>query len=505
MISSNDSPQVKVAKGAAIIFAGIIFARLVNYLYQIVLARAGGTAEFGLFFLGVSTIAVAGGIATLGLDLGVARFAPLYLGKGDDSRLRGVLRYSILLSTVAGAAAGAVLWLSAGPVATRLLGMPDLVGIIHICALCLPFYVSGRVLVKTVVAFQKIGYRVALKQVLSPVVRFILTFLLVAAGMGAAGAIWAFLASEVISWAILLWLLNFRIYPLFRPTGGKSLFDSRAFFAYCLPLFLAGIIDLVLHYTDAFMTGYFLEEAHVGLYGTAVRLAALVALGTELLNPMFLSIITQQHAAGDTAGVVSTFNNNNRWFCYITFPIAAVLVTLPAESMALIWGESYVVGAWALAILVLGRTFFYLANTSTFLLYMHGATRLILAVSLFSALLNVVLNWILIPRIGITGAALATAISFSFHAMLVIGSAHLYHRESGLRVVFPRILAAAALPVVAVLALKNLLGPGWIQFIGAGLIYLAFYLLLLKFFRAFSEQDRAIGRQILSRIKGNAE
>jgi len=44
MISSNDSPQVKVAKGAAIIFAGIIFARLVNYLYQIVLARAGGTA-----------------------------------------------------------------------------------------------------------------------------------------------------------------------------------------------------------------------------------------------------------------------------------------------------------------------------------------------------------------------------------------------------------------------------------------------------------------------------
>ena len=80
MISSNDSAQVKIVKGAAVIFAGLIFARLVNYLYQIVLARAGGTAEFGLFFLGVSTITVAGGIATVGLDLGVARFAPLYLG-----------------------------------------------------------------------------------------------------------------------------------------------------------------------------------------------------------------------------------------------------------------------------------------------------------------------------------------------------------------------------------------------------------------------------------------
>jgi len=505
VIGSNDSAQVKVAKGAAIIFAGIIFARLVNYLYQIVLARAGGTAEFGLFFLGVSTLAVAGGIATLGIDLGVARFIPLYIGIRDEQRLRGVLRYSILFSTITGAGAGVVLWLSAGPIAARLLGMPDLVGIMQICALCLPFYVSGRVLVKAVVAFQKIGYRVAMKQVLSPVIRFVLTFLLVTAGMGAEGAMWAFLASEVASWAVLLWLLNFRVYPLLRPAGRDSLFDSRTFFSYSLPLFLAGIIDLLLHYTDTFMTGYFLEESQVGIYGTAVRLTALVALGTELLNPMFLSIITRQHAEDNTSGVVSTFNNNNRWFGYITLPIAAILVILPAESIALIWGESYTAGAWALAILILGRTFFYLANTSTFLLYMYGATRLILAVNLFSALLNVVLNWILIPRMGITGAALATATALFAQAMLIILSAHLYHREPGLRVFFPRILAAAVLPAAVLPALKSVPELGWIQFIGMGLVYTTLYFLLLKSFRAFSEEDRAIGRQILSRIKGKAE
>ena len=66
------------------------------------------------------------------------------------------------------------------------------------------------------------------------------------------------------------------------------------------------------------------------------------------------------------------------------------------------------------------------------------------------------------------------------------------------------ILAAAVLPVAVVLALKNVLQPGWLELIGAGLVYLALNLVLLKFFRAFSEQDRAIGRQILSRIKGSA-
>jgi len=253
------------------------------------------------------------------------------------------------------------------------------------------------------------------------------------------------------------------------------------------------------------MTGYFLEEVQVGIYGTAVRLAALVALGTELLNPMFLSIITQQHAEGNTAGVVSTFNNNNRWFLYIVLPIAALLATLPAESMVLIWGQSYAAGASALAILALGRAFFYLAATSTFLLYMHGATRLILAVNLAAALLNVVLNWILIPRIGITGAALATGVSLSFQAGLIIFSVRLYHRESGLRVFFPRILAAAAIPAAVVLALKKALGTGLIHFAAAGLIYLALYFLLLKSFQGFSEEDRRIGKQILARLKGKAE
>ncbi|HUU28956.1 MAG TPA: flippase [archaeon] len=503
MSSRSDSAPVLVAKGAAFIFAGLIFARLLNYAYRIVLARAGGIEQFGLLFLGVSTIAVVGGLAVVGLDMGVARFIPLYLGQEDRPRLRGMLRYALAASLFTGVAAGAALYLAGPWIAVNLLRNEPLVDVFHICALCLPFYVSDRVLIKTVVAFQKIGYRVAVNQILNPLVRLLLTLALLAAGMGVLGAMWAYLASELLSFAALLWLVEKRIFPVFSTPGEEieNLFEARAFFAYSLPLFLAGIIDLVLNYTDAFMTDYFLDASQVGIYGAAATLTSLAALGTELLNPMFLSIITQDYARRNLPGVVSTFNNNNRWFSYITLPIVALLVILPSETIVLIWGNSFEAGWASLVILTLGRAVFYLATTSGFVLSMHGATRYILIANLISALLNVVLNYSLIPLLGITGAALGTAISLTVQSVLFISAARLHHRGQGMRVLYPGILAAAALPAVLCLTVKSYFSSGWVMVIGLGLGYSVIYLALLKVFNVFSAEDYQIWRAILSRIK----
>ena len=506
MLSATDSPQVKVAKGAAIILAGLAFSRIVNYAYQIVLARAGGTEEFGLFFLGVTTIAAAGGLAALGLDLGVARFAPLYLGSQDLPRLRGMLRYSFGLSILTGAAGGLLLQLTGRWIALHFFNSEPLIGIFHICALCLPFTVSNRVLIKAVVAFQKIGYRVAVNQVASPLVRLVFTVMLVLAGMRAEGAMWAYLASEAVSWVILLWLLNSRVFPLFGKSEESGVFEFRPFFAYCLPLLLAGIIDLVLNNIDAVMTGYFLDKAQVGIYGTAVRLASMVALGIELLSPMFLSIITQAWASNNESIISATFSNNNRWYHYITLPATVLLVMLAPEIMVLFWGESFAPGAASLAFLTLGQAFYYLTSTSIFLLSMHGATRLILGINLIAAVLNIILNYILIPRLGISGAALATAVSLTVSGMLAIIAARYHHKGNGFRVFFPRIIAAAVVPAPVILLLKYRLLTGWPGLIAVPSAYLLLYLLLLKLFRVFTVDDRYIWRQIVVRLKmGNSD
>ncbi len=500
MISPGDSPQVKVAKGAAIIFSGLVFARLVNYAYQILITRTAGAGEFGLFFLGVSTLAVAGGIAVLGFDSGVARFAPLYIGAKDETKLNGVLRGAFLLSLLNGAVAGAILWLLSGVLAGIYFGQEAGRGavIIRICAATLPLAVSRQVLVKAIVAFQKIGYRVAVNQFTGPLVRLALTAALLGAGMAAEGAMLAYAASELVCWAALLWLLQRKVHPLFSSGGGA--FDFKPFVVYCLPLFLSGLVMQVMNYIDAFMAGYFLNTEQVGIYGAAARLAALVALGIELLNPLFLSITTGAFAEGRNRVVGDTFNSNNRWYLFISLPIVCLLALLAPQAMALVWGDQFGEGANVLAVLAAGRAIYYLSATSSLLLAMYARTRLILALNIAAAAVNCVLNWWLIPRMGIEGAAIATSCSLTLHALLMIAAARHTHRPGGLRVFFPRVLAAAVPPCLLVLWVKSLaLTPLPTLLAGGGMFCVAFPV-MLKLLGAFHEEDRRILRQLGARL-----
>lgn len=505
MISPGDSAPVKVAKGAALVFAGMVFARLLNYAYRVVLARSGGADDFGLLFLGISTIAVAGTLASLGLGLGVARFVPFYLGGKDEPRVRGVLRFTIFISLATGCLGGFLLW-KAGPLIAGLLKTPRLVEVIDICALCLPFYVVGRLLVKAVVAFQKIGYRVAVHQVLNPVVRLLLTLVLLAAGMGVLGAMWAYFAAEVLSCLALWWLLQNRVFAVFSTRGREkpSRFEARPFLNYSIPLLLTGVVDLLMNYTDAFMSGYYLDSARVGIYGAAVTLVSLVALGNELLNPMFLSIITREYSVGNRAGVVASYNNNNRWCLYLTLPTAVMLCIFSLPVMELVWGEEFAAGAAALSILAVGRTFYYLAHTSGFVLSMHGATRFIFAANLSCALLNVGLNYWLIPRFQVAGAALATSISLCLLSLIQVYGARRLHRGEGMRVLDRRILPAVLLPGVVLLPVAVHWRLGLAGLTAAGLVYLALLILCLRALRAFSAEDRLIWRRLRARLKGES-
>lgn len=502
MSAPRESAPITVARGAALVLIGLVVARPLNYAWRIALARYAGADEFGVLFLAVATIAAAGSLATLGVDFGVARFVPFYLGRQDKASLRSMLRWSLLFAVISGCLIGLLLYLVAAPVSLLLFKNESLVPALKVCSWCLPFFVTGRVLTKAVLGFQRIGYRMGVYQVFNPLFKLGLTLPLLYAGMGVEGALLAYLAAEIAS-SVALWaILDRRVFGVF--SGGTvreaSAFSRKAFMAYGFPLFLAGMIDLVMSYTDTFMSGYYLDAAAVGLYGAAVTLASLVALGTELLNPMFLSIITRDFAAGDTRAVVSAFNNNNRWFLGLMLPVALFTVIMSRELMGLLWGGTFEAGATALALLCVGRLMFGAENTSFHVLSMHGAGRFLLVSNLTVALLNVALNLLLIPKLGIEGAALATAVSLSFHAILVIVGARLPHRGQGMRVVFPRVLAAGLAAGAVCWATKAWFGTGWTGLFLSGTVFLALYAVSLGLLGAFTRDDILVWRTLKRKL-----
>ncbi|KQV56737.1 MULTISPECIES: lipopolysaccharide biosynthesis protein [unclassified Caulobacter] len=204
-------------------------------------------------------------------------------------------------------------------------------------------------------------------------------------------------------------------------TGGR--FDkalAKAYAAYGLPVSMSLILALVLASTDRLLLGAFLDEATVGVYHAGY------SLGSRTLDVVFIwlgmagapALISALERGGQPA-LTEAAREQAGFMTLLTLP-AAVGLALVARPLAdLMVGEGLRAGAshvtpWIAASGWLsGVTTYYLLQAFT----LARRTPLLIASMSAPALANVILNLILIPRLGLDGALWATTLSYGLGAV----------------------------------------------------------------------------------------
>ena len=95
-------------------------------------------------------------------------------------------------------------------------------------------------------------------------------------------------------------------------------------------------------------------------------------------------------------------------------------ILFPKQILLTLFGKEYAVGYVPLIILSIGYFLGYLASTSGDVLLILKRTKLTLFNNVVMLVVNIVLNWYLIPIYGIIGAAIATSSSFILRSVLLI-------------------------------------------------------------------------------------
>lgn len=211
--------------------------------------------------------------------------------------------------------------------------------------------------------------------------------------------------------------------PLFARTDlGRSLrgaFDparARAYAQYGIPVSLSLILTLALYTVDRFLIAGFLNEAEAGAYHAGYSLAS------RILDVLFIWLgaaggPAMVHAL-ETGGVAALRDNARqqvKTIAFIMFPATAGLIMVaPAFGMLMI-GEDLrqralsVTGLISLGALLSGLNTYYFLQAFT----LAKTTRLLVAAMAVPAVSNIALNILLIPVMGLTGAALASTLSFA--------------------------------------------------------------------------------------------
>ena len=259
--------------------------------------------------------------------------------------------------------------------------------------------------------FDRLDYFTFVKYFLEGLLKVILAIFFISLGYGIFGVAFAYVISISIS-AILLFLFSRRYCFDFMDSEIKVRSNIKELLNYSLPLVVGGLAAFVLSATDTLMIGYFKDTIQVGIYNAAYPTANLLLIIPTGMLVVFLPIITKNLAQKKFEEINKTYSFVTKWIFVFNFFIFLVMFTYSDKLIGLLFGAEYLPGGAVLKLLAIGLFLNSLIGMSAIsVLQMFKKSRLIMKIIIFSAFLNVIMNYYLIPSYGIMGGAIATLIS----------------------------------------------------------------------------------------------
>ncbi len=405
-----------MAKGSAWIFSGQILTKLISFIYTIIIARILIEEEIGLFYLALSVLGILYLFTDLGLIYALNRYVPYLYGRKEFGKLRSLVGLSYIGGGTLTLIFAAAVFLLEGTISDAAY-QPAIKPIIEMLALWLfvkeiddinQGILAGRKKVKelqilvlgqnflklalTVVAFYSIGLSA---EALSA--GYLISFILVLP-----------IGGYLVINDIKTWKKDETQYTLSQNiTFGKEI----VYFG--LVITLATALTTLMQSIDKIMIGYLLPEAltQVAIYSIATGLASLVLIIPSSINGIFFPIVSELHGSNETEEIRKTTATSIKWTIMLMTPVVIIMSVFSERLLSLFYGASYVHGDFVLLIFAFSifiRSIFQLPS-----LVIAAVRRLDVELKtvFVATITNILLNLILIPQMGINGAALATLAS----------------------------------------------------------------------------------------------
>ena len=406
-----DKEITDIAKGAGIVFLGTTIGTFLKYLFELIVARNLGTELFGLFFLGLAFLKVGEIISTLGLHRGVLRYIALFRGEGDKRRTKGTIIFSLRIAIIVGIVICISIIFLASFVSENIFKKAELTPVLKMFAVIIPFTTLTTILVFSTQGFKIMKYRVYVREIFEPTIRIIGVVVIFLLGYSLYGTIFVFNISIVIGLFLAFFYLT-KTFPDLIHKNIDSIFETKKILGFSWPLLLADFFGLIVIWMNILMIGYFKDSHEVGIYSAAHRTALLVQVILLSFNAIFSPIIADLYNKKESKKLERLFKIVTKWILSLSLPICLLTILLAPEILSL-FGKDFILGAACLIILSLSQLVNSIFGSAGFLIMMAGKSRINLFNNMTAATLNICLNLFLIPRYGITGAAISLLITIS--------------------------------------------------------------------------------------------
>lgn len=504
MSTEIEKSLTTVARGAGIIFFGMIIGNLLGVVNQVLMGRFLGPGNYGLFNLGISVMMIFCVLPHFGLGSALTQFIPYNIKNNRPDKVKAGIDFSLKFCLIVGVLVSIALFILSGEIATKVFHDADLEVVIKVLCIALPFWAFHNTSGSLMQAFKKPEYHSYIENIGMKALQISIFVISILFGYRLFGALFAYICAAVFASVAYIYIVYSKLYPslnisIFNPEQKKEHVEKELF-SLSWPLFLAGFTFLFMGYTDRILLGIYMTSVDIGIYAAAFAIASLMLFVFTSFSFNFRPIVAEYFAINDISGMKKLYSSVTKWIFLLTFPAIIYLVFYSRDVIWLIYGESFTTGYLALIVLSLGIAMNGLTGLTGEILIAIKKTKLNLLSEIIGAVSNVGLNIILIPKFGIIGAAIGTSVSISLRNISSLAFVYNELKIQPYNIDYIKIIIASIVPLVLVSFLfKTYLDIFW-AFLIVIPLFLILYFAFLFVTHCFDEFDKSIIKAILKRV-----
>ena len=406
-------------KGASTVFIISILAAFLGYFVRVILARNLTMEDFGLFYAVFAFLGLFGIFKSLGFDKALAKFIPEFIHKKEKYYIKSSIIYVASIQLVTNLIIITVIYLLSDFLAVHFFKNSQAGIVLRLMAIS--FFIDSFVLALKF-AFQGFKKMICFSGI--DFIRMLLITGVILIGFKLNYGIFSPLIAYIVVPAFLIivfgWILVGNIFPEFfksKFTLNKTLLKRIS--KYSIFVLATTVGGVILGYTDTIVLTYFVGLTNVALYSVALPTSKIFlyfprAIGAILL-PLTSEFWVKRKKKLLRAGIESLY----KYSMIIIVPAVLIMFSFTELLITVFFGKPYILASNALKILSIGMLFTALYGININFFAGIGKPQINSKIVYTAAIFNLITNLILIPILGIIGAAITTTLSYFI--MMVMG------------------------------------------------------------------------------------
>jgi len=386
--------------GLASVIAPLV--TLSNIILLPILTKSLPIADYGAWALIIVTTSLLPVLACLGLPAAMTRFLAAVTDKRDIREAFYSMGFIVVLTS---AIISALLLLFVPQIATSWFHSNTTIALLlvpNVFIACLTAYVM-----QYFVTFQQIK-RYSFLNFFNAYLNTALVAYFVLSGRGLEGAVIALLIQQLVVFAVIM-------YPIVAEIGFAmpKFKHARQHLAYGLPLVPGSLSAWVVNSSDRYLIAFFLGAAAVGYYSPGYNLGNAIGMVAFPLGVLLPPVLTKYYDENSMSDVRTILTYSLKWYAGIALPCVFALSVLSKPLLLVLTTQQIAANGYLVTPFVAAGTALAGAySTIVIIIALKKRTAIIGTIWILSAVMNFGLNLVLIPYLGLIGAALTTFLAF---------------------------------------------------------------------------------------------